>query len=145
MSEKRPSTNCTNNYPAPFSLRLNSQERQEMQRLAAGQPLGRFIKDAILKHGQRPAFKRKPLIADQKALAKLLGALGQSRIASNINQLAKAANSGSLPVNKDVIDGLNDAVEAIRWMRDTLIKAIGIKPQNEHELGCLEDQHDSQG
>jgi len=36
---------------------------------------------------------------DHKEIAKLLGALGKSRIASNINQLAKTANSGSLPVN----------------------------------------------
>ena len=55
----------------------------------------------------------------------MLGALGQSRIASNINQLAKTANSGSLPVNKEVLEGLNDAVDAIRWMRETLILYLG--------------------
>ena len=42
----------------------------------------------------RPAPTRKPVIADQKLFVKLLGALGQSRIACDINQLAKAANSG---------------------------------------------------
>ena len=120
-------------YPAPFSIRLNQKERDELQKLAAGLPIGRFIKDAILNKGMRPVKSRKPAIVDQKLFAQLLGAIGKSRIASNINQLAKAANSGSLPMNKEVIDGLNDAVEAIKWMRDTLIKALGLKPLAEED------------
>jgi len=132
-------------YPPPFSLRLNQQERYELKKLADGQPLGRFIRDAIFTHGMRPAASRKPSIVDRKLFAQLLGVIGQSRIASNINQLARAANSGSLPVNKEVIEGLNDAVKAIKWMRETLIKAIGLKPQNEPEMSHQEDGHDSQG
>jgi len=74
---------------------------------------------------------------DQKAIAKLLGALGQSRISNNINQLAKAANSGSLPVNHDVLNSLKEAVTAVYWMRDTLIKALRLKP-----LGQSEEESD---
>ena len=105
MTKKPPPSKKT--YPAPFSVRLTEQERAELMRLANGQPLGQFIKDAILKNGVRPPPSRKPKIKDQKLLAKLLGALGQSRIASNINQLAKAANSGSLPVNEEVLKSLH--------------------------------------
>lgn len=79
-----------------------------------------FIKDAILQNGVRPPASRRPRIQDQKLLAKLLGTLGKSRIANNINQLAKAANSGSLPVKEEVLQTLNDAVTAIRSMRDSL-------------------------
>ena len=118
------------NYPAPFSLRLSNQEREEIKNLADGLPMGQFIKDAILQNGMRPASSRRPRIQDQKLLAKLLGALGKSRIASNINQLAKAANSGSLPVNEEVLKSLKEATTAILWMRDTLIKAMGLKPQS---------------
>lgn len=126
-------------YPPPFSIRLNRQEREELQNLAAGLPLGRFIKDAIFNKGMRPARTRKPSIIDQKLFAQLLGAIGKSRIANNINQLAKAANSGSLPVNKEITDSLNDAVDAIKWMRETLIKALGLKPLSK------EDGHDFEG
>ncbi len=126
-------------YPPPFSIRLNQEERDELQKLAAGLPLGRFIKDAIFNKGMRPARTRKPSIIDQKLFAQLLGAIGKSRIANNINQLTKAANSGSLPVNKEVIEGLNDAVQAIKWIRETLIKALGLKPLNG------EDSHDFKG
>jgi hypothetical protein len=129
-------------YPSPFSLRLNRQERDELQRLAEGRPLGQFIRDAIFTHGLRPNPSRKPAIADHKLFAQLLGAIGQSRIASNINQLAKAANSGSLPVNHEVLEGLNEAVEAIRWMRETLIKAMGLKPVGSPEMPSAEGRHD---
>ena len=126
-------------YPAPFSIRLNQEERNELQKLAAGLPMGRFIKDAVFSKGMRPARSRGPSVADQKLFAQLLGVIGQSRIASNINQLARAANSGSLPVNKEIIEGLNEAVEAVKWMRETLIKAIGLKPQSK------EERNDSEG
>ncbi len=128
-------------YPAPFSLRLSTQEREDITKLADGQPLGQFIRDAILKHGKRPAPRRTPHIHEIKLLAELLGALGQSRIASNINQLAKAANSGSLPVNDEVLQGLKDAVSAIQWMRTCLIKAMNLKPQDNR---IKEDSNDPQ-
>jgi hypothetical protein len=41
-------------YPSPFSVRLNRQERDELKKLAEGQPLGQFIKDAIFRHGMHP-------------------------------------------------------------------------------------------
>ena len=67
-------------YPPPFSVRLNSQERDELKKLAAGQPLGQFIRDAIFRRGMRPVPTRKPAIADQKLFAQLLGVIGKSRI-----------------------------------------------------------------
>ncbi len=127
-------------YPAPFSLRLTEQERAALKEMAGDQPLGQFIKDAIFDKGLRPPKRSRGTPADQKLIAKLLAALGSSRLASNINQLAKAANSGSLPVNIEVIDALNEAVEAIRWMRDTLIEALGIKPQSANK--DQEESHD---
>ncbi|MBL3589958.1 MAG: plasmid mobilization relaxosome protein MobC [gamma proteobacterium endosymbiont of Lamellibrachia anaximandri] len=128
-----------NKYPAPFSLRLSKEERKELKKLADGQPLGLYIRNVILRHRVKPSTEHKPYIQDEKLLAKLLGALGQSRIASNINQLAKAANSGSLPVNEEVLNSLKDAVLAIQWMRDTLIKGMGVKP---HHGKNNENSHD---
>jgi len=114
-----------NKYPSPFSLRLSHSQYSELKRLAGGIPIGTYIKDTLFKHKQRP---RRASQYDHKLLAMLLGALGKSRIASNINQLARAANSGSLPVNEEVLKSLKEAVEAILWMRDTLIKLLRVKP-----------------
>ena len=123
-------------YPAPFSLRLSDEERTGLEKLAGGVPLGTFIREVVVKvileKELRPSPKKTRSI-DQKLLAQLLGALGQSRIASNINQLAKAANSGSLPVNEDVLKSLFEAVKSIRWMRDTLIKGMKVKPHSKDE------------
>lgn len=130
-------------YPPPFSMRFTEDERKSLEMAAAGRPLGAYIRWLIFKEDmpEMPQKRTRGETAspDHKELARLLGALGKSRIANNINQLAKAANSGSLPVNKEIIESLNEAVDAVRWMRNTLIKAMGLKPQG-GQSG--EDSHD---
>ena len=132
-------------YPPPFSMRFTQEERKALELAAAGRPLGAYIRWLIFKEDMPEMPKKRTrgetASRDHKQLAKLLGALGKSRIASNINQLAKAANSGSLPVSKEIVNALNESVDVIRWMRDTLIKGMGIKPQT----GDQEDDHDPQG
>jgi len=53
--------------------------------------------------------------------------LGQSRIPNNINQLAKAANSGTLPVTPDTEKQLHEACYSVTWIRRQLIQALGLK------------------
>lgn len=124
-------------YPAPFSMRFTKDERESLEIAAAGRPLAAYIRWLIFKEDMPEMPKRRTrgetAEKDHKEIAKLLGVLGQSRIASNINQLAKAANSGSLPVNEEIITSLKEASSAIQWMRDTLIKALGLKPQSKNE------------
>lgn len=124
-----------NKYPTPFSLRLTNDERKSLKLAADGRPLAAYIRWLIFKEDMpelpKQRTREKYSDKDRKLLAKLLGVLGQSRIANNINQLAKAANSGSLPVNEEVIKALEDALESVYWMRNTLIKGMGIKPQGE--------------
>lgn len=123
-------------YPAPFSLRLSEEERAALDRLAGGLPWGAYIKGVIFSE-LRPAPRVKGhVIQDRKLFAKLLGLLGQSRLSQNVNQLAKASNSGSLPVTPDVEKELREAAAAIRHMRALLIEAMGLKahePENEGE------------
>lgn len=132
-------------YPPPFSMRFTDDERKALELAAAGRPLAAYIRWLIFKEDMPEMPKKRTrgesANPDHKELARLLGALGKSRIANNINQLAKAANSGSLPVNHDVLNSLNDAVETVHWMRESLIKALGLKPQRKAEE---DDSHDSQ-
>ena len=58
-------------------------------------------------------------------MASLLGELGKSRLANNLNQLARAANSGSLPVTPDTDKALRDACADIHQLRRTLMQAWG--------------------
>ncbi len=115
--------------PTPFSLRLTFEERAELERQAGDKPLGAFIRAKLLDeavHAPRKA-RRKP-VGDQKALGQVLGQLGQSRLANNLNQLARAANTGSLPVTPETEAAIADACADVRVMRNALMKAMGMEP-----------------
>ncbi len=130
MTSDRPKT------PAPFSLRLSDEERTELDRRAAGMSLGAYIRAALfpqegaeLKSISAPRGKFP--VKDQKALARVLGLLGSSRLSSNINQLAKAANMGALPVTPKTEEKLQDACADIKMMREALMGALGLKRPGE--------------
>ena len=125
-------------YPAPFSIRFTGDERKSLELAASGRPLAAYIRWLIFKEDM-PEMPRKrtrgeSATIDHEQIAKLLGALGKSRIASNINQLAKAANSGSLPVTGEIINALNESVAAIKWMKETLIRSLSVKPQSQDDV-----------
>lgn len=113
--------------PPPFSLRLTAEERAELLRRAGRMSLGAYIRAQLLEDtvSTRRAL-RKP-VQDDEALARLLGELGKGRLSSNLNQLAKAANCGALPVTPETEQAIDQACRDVRWMRDTLIAALGLK------------------
>lgn len=112
---------------SPYSIRFTPEERIELDARADGMPLSEYIKQCLFEHSiavKKP--KRKYSIKDHKALAKVIGFLARDRYASNLNQLAKAANSGSLPVNDETEKNINDAYRAIMWMRGQVMLALGV-------------------
>lgn len=112
----------------PFSLRLTFEERVELEKSAAGMPVGEYIRTRLFDGSEAPRRTRgKFPVKDHKELAQLLALLGQSHLSSNLNQLAKAANSGTLPVTPDVEAELKRACLEIREIREHLIKALGLK------------------
>ncbi len=94
---KRPPEKAKKEYAKPISVRFTEEEREELERKAGGLTLSSYIRsrcvgDAAPAHrtrGKRP-------VKDQEALGRVLGALGQSRLSNNVNQLAKAVNNGTL-------------------------------------------------
>jgi hypothetical protein len=74
----------------------------------------------------RVARRRTP-VKDHQALAEVLACLGSSRIANNLNQLAKAANSGSLYFDQGTKAALNAACGDIRAMRQLLMQGLGMR------------------
>jgi len=112
---------------APFSLRLTFEERAALEHAAGNFPLGTYIK---LK-----AFDGRPLqlqgqgmrrpVKDPEALAQVLALLGRARLANNLNQLAHAANTGSLPVTPETLAAIQEACAEVAAMRRALLQALG--------------------
>ncbi|KPM12302.1 plasmid mobilization relaxosome protein MobC [Citromicrobium sp. WPS32] len=113
---------------SPFSLRLTFEERARLEEERGDQPLGAFIRERLFEGKQAKRRRGKRPVKDHRQLAKLAAMLGQSRIASNLNQLAKAANSGSLPVSKETEDALQSACTEVRRMRFILMRGLGLYP-----------------
>lgn len=93
-------------------------------------PLGAYIRSRLFDQpvgDRRPRQAKRP-VKDHQALASVLGELGKSRIANNLNQLAKAANSGSLLLTSETEKSLQEACAGVQWLRTTLMQALGLQP-----------------
>ena len=112
----------------PFSVRLTQQERQRVEQAAAGLPLGTYIRSRILDETvPRRRLRNRHPVKNREALAQLLGALGRSNIANNLNQLARAVHTGSLPVTPETEQEIQTACAHIAWMRAELMRALGLE------------------
>lgn len=119
----------TRKATAPFSLRLSPTERARLEAEAGNQPLGAYIRSRLLgEKVEKRRVTRRPAI-DHKKLAMVLAELGRSRLASNINQLAKAANIGALDVSPEVEGELQEACQSIASVREALIDALGVNSE----------------
>lgn len=117
----------TDQTPSPFSLRLSFEERAQLERDAAGLSLGAYVRSRIFDSGNpAPRHRGKFPVKDQKALASVLAMLGQSRLGNNLNQLARAANLGTLEVSPDTEAALKAACRDIASIRHMLMVALGL-------------------
>jgi hypothetical protein len=112
----------------PVSLRMTFEEKAKLETDAAGLSLAAYIRSRLFDPNNPPPRRRgKHPVKDHQALAKALGLLGQSRLSSNLNQLARSANSGSLPVTPDTEAALMSAVADVRELRRLLIEALNLE------------------
>jgi len=117
-------------YTPPFSMRFTVEERKRLDQMAGNQPLGSYIRDRLLGEQAEKRRKVKKPPVDSAMLALVLSELGQSRLASNINQLAKAANMGALDITPEIKHEIEQACQEIQTMRALLIAALGIVPED---------------
>ena len=93
---------------APLSLRLSDGERQRIEAAAGGMAVSSYIKSVVLAEDAPIYRKRKAAPdSDKQLLAEILARLGQSRTASNLNQIAKHLNQGTLSINEELERDLN--------------------------------------
>lgn len=116
----------------PFSLRLTFEERTQLEAAANGVSLGAYIR-AMLFDGDLKKVRRRSTtpLKDHEALGRALAALGQSRLASNLNQLAKAVNTGTLPVHPETEAEIARACDDVSKIRSEFMKALGLDGENQ--------------
>lgn len=113
----------------PVSLRMTFEEKMRLDREAAGMSLAAYIRWRLFDPNNPPPKSRgKHPVKDHQALSQLLALLGQSRLANNMNQLARAANSGSLPFTPETERLLTEAAADIAEMRRLLLEALNLEP-----------------
>lgn len=118
----------------PFSIRLSRDERVALEEAAGDQSLGAYVRQILFAQKPLPRSRRahRPVV-DHTELAQVLAMLGQSRLSSNLNQVARAANLGVLPVTPDLEASLAAAVADIRTMRQHLLRALGFAEAGRNE------------
>lgn len=114
----------------PTSIRFTHDERVRVDEMT--QTLGVSFSELVrLRLFSRDFEKSYQMLTMRKAerleLAHILAALGESRIANNLNQIAYACNTGSLVISHDVIAQLNEAYDTVMWIRKTLILHLGVR------------------
>ena len=119
----------------PFSLRLSFVERAALERRAGNRPLGDYIRECVLgaKITPRKPSRARPrkVRADKKAMAQVLGVLGQSEIAKNLRTISEHVKLGTLLVTEETEREIDRALSDIEDIRAMLIRALGIDEDRE--------------
>ena len=108
--------------PPPFCVRLSDAQRTELTSLAARAELslGGYFKAAVF--GEPPSRQSRRPSEDKRELSKLIPEIG--KIGANVKQLAYQATAGSWPGDRALADAYTD----ILWMRDAIMRTLGITP-----------------
>ncbi len=113
-------------YPR-ITLRLSEDELTRLKTLSQGMTLSAYIRKCLFgKNVTLRKVRNRAPVKDQKSLARVLGLLGETRIANNLNQIAYEANCGSLLLDEQTEIRLNEASKHVFYIRKELVKALGL-------------------
>jgi len=124
-------TQHSNHVTHHIGFRVTPYEKARLHKKAGSKPLSAYIRTQLLGDDVTPRKARRAPKRDDVLLCKVLAALGNSRLASNLNQIAKAANRGALPVTEELSGDLQSACLDIQAMRMALMMALGFKTSSE--------------
>lgn len=125
----RPPRSAKTKRVPPFSIRFTAEERERLSSAAGNMALSAYIKGRLFDGMPPVPRQRSHSRVDQSKIGQALAMLGQSRLSANMNQIAKAANRGTLPLTPDLIEDLNSACADIEYMRWLLVSSLGLKPK----------------
>ena len=126
-ASKRPRHLTTRDCPR-VTVRFSRDDYAKLQELADGASLAVYLRATALdKSISRRRSRSAASVKDRAAIAQLLGLLGQSRIANNLNQLAYQANIGALVIDEHALGQIEEAYMHVNDMRLLLLRALGQK------------------
>jgi len=110
-----------------ITLRLTEEENAKLRQLCEGMTVSAYIRQRLFGEDTARRKRRSYVpVKDQATMAQLLGLLGDSRIANNLNQLAFHANTGTLLIDDQTTNQINEAYAHVLTMRAELVKALGL-------------------
>lgn len=109
-------------------VRLTVDERRRLEALAGGLPLSAFVRKELL--GRKAKRRQSDAPAPKGAeYARLLSALGRSRLVTHLQALNDAALSQGLQMAPKLEQELSQACRDIADLREALITQLGLKPK----------------
>ena len=123
---KPPYENGPKKRLSPFSIRLSEADRARLSLEAAGAPLGDYIKSKLLDGIPEGRKRRKVLtIQDREALARALALLGRSELLISLQDLARAAEIGTLLITPETEAEISAAIALVYEIRAAILNALG--------------------
>lgn len=114
----------------PYSIRLTVEERELLEQQSGVKPISAYIRSRLFaaNDNEPPKRRRKsqPTLKDRQALARVLCKLGESELSASMNEMARLAHLGALPVDLDTEAAIKAACQDIADMRRLLMNALGV-------------------
>ncbi|MBK1623087.1 hypothetical protein [Afifella marina] len=127
----------------PFPVRLTDTERADLEHRSGSTPVGTYVKQVLFDGSDTKRRSVRAPVKDHAALASMLARMGASRSAEWLATLAHAAESGTLPVDKETTEKLRQACHDVLVIRMLLMQALGMHA--DHDDHHHDDDRDDDG
>lgn len=99
-----------------ITLRLTEEEDVQLKDMAGGISVSAYVRNQLFGEAAAPRKRHQRVpVKDHEALSQVLGLLGESHMASNLNQLARHANCGTLVMDEETEGEIRMACARIAW------------------------------
>lgn len=113
-----------------ISLRVTDAEKARLEKDAAGMSRSAYIREKLFGDVAKPRKTRgKHPVKDYEALGRVLGLLGRSKLAHDLNQLDWAVRNDAVRLDAATAEAIRLACTDVAAMRDDLVTALGLKAE----------------
>ena len=112
--------------PAPISLRLPEHEMRALRKAATGRSINGYIRECLFEE-LAPIDASKPVGEDYAALARVLGALGQTDVYSRLAAISLAIEQNRVVMDAETAASVREASDTIIQIRADLLIALGLR------------------